>query len=184
MKKILLFVLLLPAAAGLESLSAQSLTTAATRYSNAFDDWIITTFNDDIEGTLQRRWKTTDDWTAWDYRLGEHIGQIKLKWNNNPNEWEIRGDNQIITARTVYNNDLRQWRLSDGQISLTIASRYGNILEDWEIKEEKLGYFGIYTQWEGDPREWKIVDELSREVSIPMKMAMTFLVLFHSTPKG
>jgi hypothetical protein len=184
MKQLLLFTFLVLFLPGIFPLAAQTLTKAATRYSDAFDDWILYTLNDDIEGTLQRRWKTTDDWTTWDYRIGEQTGQIKLKWDNNPNEWEIRGDNQIITARTVYHNDFRQWRLSDGSTRITIGSRYGDIYEDWEIKEDNAGYFGIFTVWEGDPREWKIIDELSDQVTMPMKMAMAFLVLSHSTPKG
>ena len=169
---------------GKSTLSAQTLTGAATRYSNDYGDWILYTLDEDTEGTLQRRWKTSDDWTTWDYRIGEHTGQVKLKWSKNSNEWEIRGSNQIITARTIYNNDFRQWRLSGNSSRLTIGSRYGNIVEDWEVKEDHLGYFGIYTVWEGDPREWKIVDELSDEVSIPMKVALTFIVLYHSTPMG
>lgn len=163
---------------------AQPLTAVATRFNNSFQEWTIDREGESYAGELRRRWQTTDDWTAWDYRIGEHTGQIRLKWNGNPNEWEIRGDNEIVTARTVWNNDFRNWRITDGRKTITVRTRYNNLQEDWETDERSDGYFRMYTAYQGDPREWGIVDELPPETPIPLKMALVFIVLFHSTPKS
>ncbi len=163
------------------SLTAQTLTSAETRFADTFSEWTL--YAAEEEGELLRRWQSGDDWTSWDYRLGGHSGQIQLKWTGNPNEWEIRGDNQIITARTIWKGDFREWRISSPGHRIELRSRYKNILEEWAMEKEETGYFGMYTTWEGDPRAWTIVDELDESVSFPIKMALVFLVLYHSTPK-
>lgn len=165
-------------------LSAQVLTGVATEWSDSFRQWNLYTLDEDEEGDMRLRWNTGDDWSEWNYNLGDHFGGIKIKWRNNPNEWEIRGENVIVTARTLWNNDPREWRISgpSGR-QFTLKCRYGNQVDEWQISDERYGYFGMYTSWEGDPRDWVIVDELFEEVSFPEKMAMVFIVLYHSTPK-
>lgn len=182
MRKSLLFLpgsLLLP-----YFLTAQVLTGTATEWSDSFREWNLYTLDDAQNGELRLRWSTGDDWTEWNYRLDDHNGGIKIKWRNNPNEWEIRGENVIVTARTLWNNDPREWRISgpDGR-QFTLKCKFGNQTDEWSIADERFGYFGMYTTWEGDPRDWVIVDELFEEVTFPEKMAMVFIVLYHSTPK-
>lgn len=163
------------------ALTAQTLTGVETRFTDTFSEWRL--YAGEEEGELRRRWQTGEDWTSWDYRLGSHSGQVNLKWTGNPNEWEIRGDNHTVTARTIWNGDFREWRITGPEYRLELRSRYKNILEEWSMEKEGAGYFGMYTAWEGDPREWVIVDELDESVSFPVKMALVFLVLHHSTPK-
>jgi len=164
-------------------LHAQYLTGIATAWSDSFVEWQLFSDEEEVMGNLKMRWPTRNDWTEWDYRLGDEFGTIKLKWKENPNEWEIRGDNQIVTARTVFANDFRQWRITDNSTRLTLQSKYGNRWDEWAIKEVTYGNFQIYTNWEGDPREWIIVDEFEDEISFPMKMAIVFIAVFHSSPK-
>ncbi|MDX1666499.1 MAG: hypothetical protein R3350_04695 [Saprospiraceae bacterium] len=164
-------------------IAAQKLTGIGTRWDNSFREWIIYA-DDETEGTLQLRFNSiSGDWIQWEYRLGEVTGRIRQKWPNDPNVWEIRGDNQIFTARTIWRGDVRQWRITNNDYQLALKTRYGNSAEEWEIRHNELGYFGIYTAWEGDPRDWEIIDELRAEVSLHAKIAAVFIALFHSTPK-
>ena len=165
------------------SLQAQVLTGAGTRWNDSFSEWVVYTAEEEQEGELRHRWPSQDDWTEWQYRLGESTGTIKLKWRQDLNEWEARGDNQIATARTVWRDNFREWRITDGKYTLTLNSRFGNIWDEWTTRSTSAGQFEMYTSFEGDPRDWVIVDELDESVPLAMKLLMVHTVLFQSTPK-
>ena len=166
------------------NVNAQIITAIATNWSDDFRDWTIYTDEEDVEGSLTMRWQQQMDWTEWDYRLGEESGTIKLKWKNDPSQWEIRGGGKIISARMVWNNDIHEWRISDGTTRLTLKALYNNNLNDWEIKESKEnGTFELYMEWQNDPREWTIVDELNEDINIHFKIAIAFVALFQTIPK-
>lgn len=164
-------------------LGAQNLTGFATRWSDSFTEWRVSTAQEELEGELVQIWQGQNDWNEWRYRIGEAAGTIKLKWPENPNQWEARGDNHIVTARTLYHNNFREWRVTDGTYTVTLRSRYQNIFEEWLLKSDRHGWFEMYTYYEGDPRDWVIVDKLERDIPLPMRMMLGFLVVFHSTPK-
>ena len=161
----------------------QYLTGVATKWSDEFTEWRLFTDTEEEEGELKLRWITRLDWTEWQYRVGERFGSIKLKWNNNPNEWEIRGDSETVTARTLWSNNFREWRIRSGSIQFTLKCRYGNVIDEWQIQDSEYGAFQMYTNWEGDPRDWIINDELDERVPFTVKMAMAFIVAYHSFPK-
>lgn len=162
---------------------AQQLSGIATRWSDSFGEWVVFAEEEEESGELRLRWIGLDNWTEWEYRLGESTGQIKLKWNEDPNEWEIRGDNRIISARTLFNGDFREWRITDNDRQLTFSSRYGNSSDHWALRESDYGYFSIYTAWEGDPRDWVVEDELDPAIDLPMKMALVFIAIYQSILK-
>lgn len=164
------------------SISAQQLQTIVTNWSDSFTEWTIYTDNEDEEGYLRMKWQNKNDWTQWEYRIGEWTGQIRTKWPNKVDDWEVRGENLIIDARAMWRNDPREWRInSPNGYSYKWKSRFGNILEEWKIDTEDHGFFEMYTSYEGDPREWTIVDELN--ASLPEKMMLVFLTIINSTPK-
>ncbi len=177
-KQFFLVFLLLPIVA-----NAQYVTGIGTKWSDDFTEWTIYTDGEEQEGELTMRWQMNGDWSQWDYRIGEETGSIETKWKNDFSQWEIRGGNEIITVRMVWPNDPREWRLTNNTITLTLKSRWSNSINEWRLKNDTYGIFDIYTEWENDPREWNIVDELDEDVSIHMKMALTFLSIFHSIPK-
>ena len=164
--------------------SAQYISGIGTKWSDAFTEWTIYTEEDGLEGDLTMRWQLNNDWTEWDYRLGEEFGSIKMKWKDNPSQWELRGGGEIVTIYMVWPNDIREWRLTNNTITLTLKSRWGNNLNEWQLKTDKYGHFDIYTNWENDPRDWNVYDELDEEISIHMKIALLFIATFHSSPKG
>lgn len=159
----------------------QAITGIGTTWSDSFREWIVYTENEEEEGILRLRWQ--DDWTDWEYRIGDQSGRIKIKWKGDPNEWELRGDNEIVSARTLWSNDFRNWRVDGSNGQLTLKTRYGNLVDEWQLRNSKNGNFEIFTSWEGDPREWTIVDELDESVSLPTKMTLIFLAIYHSSPK-
>jgi len=178
-KSILIFLLfLIPI-----SSNAQYLTGIGSRWSDAFMEWIIYTEDQELEGDLTLRWQLNGDWSEWDYRLGEEIGSIKMKWKDNPSQWELRGGNEIVTMHMVWPNDIREWRLTNNSITITLKSRWGNNLNEWQLKSEKYGRFDIAANWENDPREWNVWDDLDEKISVHMKIAILFLVTYHSSPK-
>jgi hypothetical protein len=164
--------------------NAQYITGIGTRWSDAFAEWIIYTDDEELEGDLTLRWQLQGDWSAWDYRLGEDFGSIKMKWKDNPSQWELRGGNEIVSIYMVWPNDVREWRLTDNSTTLTLKSRWGNNLNEWELKTEKHGRFAIFANWENDPREWNVWDELDEDISIHMKIALIFIATYHSSPKN
>ncbi|MEL6970332.1 MAG: hypothetical protein AAFZ63_25890 [Bacteroidota bacterium] len=164
------------------ALEAQTITAIATEWSDSFAEWRIYTDDENEEGYLRLRWSGTNDWTQWEYRIGDWIGQIRTKWPQRIDEWEIRGENLIIGARSIWRDNLREWRISSpGGHQYKWQSRYANYLEEWFIDTDKYGHFEMYTAFEGDPREWIIVDEL--DASLPERMMLVFLTIINSTPK-
>ncbi len=152
-------------------------------WDDSYREWIIYTADEDIEGELELRWGATDNWKEWEYELEEEYGTIKMKWHNDPSQWEVRGDGEIITMKTKWRGDFTEWRISDGTINLTLRSKFKTHLEEWELSDDKYGKFEMYTTYERDVRDWEIIDELNEEISFPMKMALLFTVMYHTTPK-
>lgn len=164
------------------TVSAQYLAGLVAVWNDKFDEWEFYT-EDEEAGELRVKWTLKEDWTEWDYRMGDNVGDIKQKWRNNPNQWEVRGDNEIITIQTVWNNDFREWRISDGRNQLKLKRKYNNVIDEWEVDSKEHGFFEMFTQWDGDPREWNITDELDEGLVFPMKMAIIFVVMYHSLPR-
>jgi hypothetical protein len=164
-------------------ISAQDILGLGTKYSDSFREWEIQTAEEHRYGTLELRWPLSDDWTQWEFRLGDTTAYIRQKWSNDPNLWEIKCLGTTVTARTIWNDDFRQWRLSDGTHRIRWQSRYSNIRDEWIIREEDNGSFVVSTYWEGDPRDWVVTDELNADVSYAMRVALIFIAVFNSVPK-
>lgn len=160
---------------------AQYLTGIATYYDDSFVEWRLYTNVEATEGELRVQWE--DDWSEWDYRLGDISGNIKLKWKDKWDEWELRGNNQIITARAIWSGDFTEWRIKDGKQTFTFQSKWKNQLDIWEVRDSKNGNFAIETNWERDPRDWNIFDDFDETVSFEAKMMMTFIAIVHSSPR-
>lgn len=165
------------------TLPAQNLTGMSTNWSDSFVEWTVYTAEEEVEGNLKMRWQMQNDWSQWDYRVGEQSGEIKMKWKDDPTNWEVRGDNQIIFAHTKWKDDFSEWRIAGERHVLNLKTRYRNDGNDWLVQDDNLGTFEIFTEYEGDPRDWIIVDELKPDVELPLKMAILFLAIYHSSPR-
>ena len=132
---------------------------------------------------MTKTWLLSDDWSQWDYRFGEISGSIEMKWIGSPGQWELRGMNEIYSMKPIWSNDLREWRITNNDFQLKLKTRFRNSLEEWEIRSADHGNFFMFTEFEGDLRDWTIVDEMDPDVPFQMKLSIIFTVLFHSTPK-
>ncbi len=167
-----------------QNLTGQTLTGFSARYNDAFVDWDIYVDSlDESAGNLTMTWQRPDDWTQWSYRLGDHSGNIKTKWQKDFTQWEARGDNKTISAQMVWSNDPREWRVTNNTFSLELKCRFGNNWNEWIVDDSKRGYLRVSTRYENDPRDWIIEDELDPSVSLTMKMTLVYLVLYNSVPK-
>jgi hypothetical protein len=164
-------------------IDAQTLTGISVKYNDAYVDWTIYTDDEDVEGNLTMTWQNPDDWSQWTYRIGEHTGTIKTKWNKDLSHWEIRGDNKIISAQQTWQGDNRQWRITNNSFSLDLTCKYGNNWNDWTVNDTKRGKFSVLTAYQNDPRDWNIEDETTEEVTLPMKMTIVFMSIINSVPK-
>jgi hypothetical protein len=163
---------------------AQNITGIGSRWSDDLSEWVVYA-DEELEGSLTLRWPLQRDWTQWQFRLEEVSGQIRLKWPENPNEWEIRSGAEVVTARTLFRNNFREWRITAPNIQLTLVQRFGNTIDEWMIRpSNETGSFELLTTWQNDPREWEIYDELDESVTFTTKMAIVFITLYHSLPRG
>lgn len=154
-----------------------------TSWANEYNQWAIYAIDSDgeeVEGDLRQRWFMNDDWSEWDYRIGEDFGAIKVKFKGNFNQWELRGGGKIIDIQTVYRNDLTRWRIRSGDVNLILELNRRDVPFDWRVDHKEYGFYEVYTEWEGDPNAWSIVDEMSDEVSIHTKMAIIFFAKISS----
>ena len=162
------------------SLNAQTILYLQTKWSDDFSEWAFYDEEENQIGELRLRWPSQNDWSEWDFSFFDVNGQLKLKWKDDPNEWELRGNNEIVTARTLWKNNFREWRIStDNNSNLTLKSRYGNVIDQWETRNR---LFYIETDWEGDPRSWKIILEDAFDYSETALVALVFTSVFHSIP--
>jgi hypothetical protein len=180
-------------------LPAQQLSGVSTQWSDSFVSWDLFTFETTVPetdttkaeveevkiGELKQRWlDAREDWTEWDFNLDERQGTIKLKWKSDPSSWELRTfDGDIVTMKTIWNDDFTQWRISNGSFSLDLRSRYTSDYGEWNVADKKRGNYQIAVQYINDPRDWVIDDQLDEEVPVSMKMAMVFIVIYHSSPR-
>ncbi len=156
-----------------------------TKYDDGFGEWEIFVEDengDEVQGNLDMRWKFKGDWTQWDYRIGEKSGSIEMRFRNDPSQWEIRENGKIITAKMLWSNDVREWRITNNTTSFNLEAKFGTRLNEWFVLDKQHGEFRIYTQYEDDPRDWIIEDDLYDTVSFPFKMAIIFLTIFNSSP--
>ncbi len=166
---------------------AQYLTGLSSYYDDSFIEWRFYAENEaeeEDEGELKITWQLREnDFTEWDYRIGDAFGTIKMKWKDSPEEWELRGNNSIVGARTVWPGQFDEWRITDNTTTLTLKSKWSNQWDEWLLRNSNNGNFSMYTNYERDPRDWVIVDELDEKVSFEMKVMLMFVVMFNATPK-
>lgn len=179
---------------------AQTFSGISTRWSDSFVEWEIFALaadtipeeeeaseapDEELYGEMKLRWlDLREDWSEWDFNLGEERGTIKMKWKDDPSQWELRTfDGAVVTMRAAWNNDFTEWRVTDNSFSLTLRSRWTNQFDEWQVEDAVRGNFYLYTVYRGDPRDWVIEDGLDASVSQQMKLALVFLTIFHSTPR-
>ena len=152
---------------------------------DSFREWEIILEKDstEIEGTLRLTWGIDNDWSDWQYSIEELDGEISQKFNNNPGLWELRSDNKIVTISQVWPGDPTEWKIQCEGRKFTIRTIYSNQLDEWTLGEQALGELVVYTETQGDPRDWIVSDYMLDQFSFEERMAAVFIALFTSIPK-
>lgn len=161
-------------------LKGQILEGLSSKFDNEISEWIIFAFDpileEELEGSMSMRWPLDLDWTVWDFRLEDYTASVKVKWKSDPNHWEFRG-NSTLQIKSVWQNDATNWIIIKDSNQYRFIARQTIDGLEWTLNSEDYGYFGMMMEYRGDIRDWFIVDELSEEIDIDMKMAMMFIPL-------
>lgn len=163
--------------------NAQILVGVSTQWNDSFKEWNILGETEEDDGTLTMRWPLRNDWSSWDFRFEEIRGELYMRRANDPDYWEGSGDGQLVSCRAVWPGDKREWTVTMADIRIKIRTRFNNIADEWIAEDQRYGSFYMYTDWEGDPRDWIIEDKLSEEVPFLMKIMMMHIVLMQSVPR-
>jgi hypothetical protein len=128
------------------------------------------------------RWAMEEDWTQWDYRIGEVTGDIRTKWRESFDEWQLTSEGETIIMKVRWPGDYSEWRITDNDDQHIFSVVNVNAPEEWELKYNKETTFQVYTEFEGDMRSWLVYEE-GKALSQPLRMAMSFIAIMASVPK-
>src|SRR5690625_3070285 len=159
---------------------AQKITGYSTLYDDRFDKWILVTDDPNVEGGLEATWAVMQDWSEWQYTLGDRSGWIRLRNKNNLNIWEVVGDGQILEVRTIFPDEFDHWQVRYRNKTYDVRMPYRGDPEQWSLKSKK-DHFYFYTYYEGDIRDWVVENET--DFPLPLQIGLTFIpilqVLIH-----
>jgi len=165
---------------------AQYLLGFHTENNDSFREWMVEVEIDSlttVEGKLELTWGIGDDFTSWRYSIGDKDGEIDQKYGNNDGYWELKQDGEVVSITRTWPNDPSQWKVKYNGQKITIKTKFGNTLDEWENRNTKKGDLIIYTEREGDPRDWIIEDYMNDDIPFSMRMAATFIAIYSSSPK-
>ena len=162
---------------------AQELIGFSVEYGDTFIEWEVIPADEEIDlGEINLSWPHRSAWNDWEYNVAGRVGNIRQKWINRPNEWELIDGEYVVSIKNQWRGDLTVWQIKCDDYSLKFESKYNNIVDEWTMTTQKYGVFEIFTDFEGDPRDWIIDDRLEDEAPLALKMAMVFVTIFYSVP--
>lgn len=164
--------------------SSDSTFAIATKWADSFVEW---EFYDSIEssdpiGELTMRWINQNDWTKWDFRIGEYSGEIRTQWPDRLDEWILTSEGETVTMKTRWRDDFSEWRVTDSEDHYILSLESAFSPEEWRVQYRKELTFEIYTEVEGDLRSWLVYQE-GGLLPRPTQMALMFAALISSVPK-
>ena len=166
--------------------SSQYFVEMHSVYDDAFREWEVIVEQDstEFEGSLTVTWALSNDFSSWQYDIGDHFGEIKQPFKNNPRLWQLQSEGKVVTIQQVWMGDPTQWKISFQGNSFTMISADRRILDEWYVEERKLGELVLFTENRGDPRDWIISDYMIDDVTFEERMAAIFIALYTSTPRS
>lgn len=179
------FIILVVSVTGLSSQDWDSLSVMATRWADSFVEWDFypSVEEDEPTGTLTMRWLAQNDWTAWDYRFGEKIGDVTTQWRDRFDEWVVQSEGQRVTLKTRWPGDLSEWRINDGNDVYILSVVNRNDPQEWEVLYQDSLTFQIYTEFEGDYRSW-LIYQAGNKLPDTTQMALIFAVIVSTAPRS
>lgn len=151
---------------------SQKIVGYGTVYDDRLDKWQVLAENPEQDGTIEATWALMDDWTEWQYTVGEHSGWIRLRQKNNPDIWEVVGEGQILEVRTIFPGEFDHWQVRYQRKTYDVKV-WRNDPEQWQVRTKEEGKLSFFTYQERDIRDWVIENEM--DYPVPLQIALTFV---------
>lgn len=162
---------------------AQELIGFSVEYGDTFIEWEVIPADEEFEiGEFNLSWPHRSAWNDWEYNIAGRVGNVRQKWINRPNEWELIDGEYVVSIRNQWKGDLTIWQIKCDDYSLKFESKYHNVVDEWILTTKDYGSFEVFTDFEGDPRDWIVVDNLDEEIPLALKMAMIYVTIYYSVP--
>ena len=168
----------------LQMAQSQVLVGVSAQYADSFVAWdlyVVEKDGSESEGQLSLVWTQPDDWSQWQYRIGDRSGSIKTKWRNDWSTWELRGGNHVILAQPTWLGDTKSWRISHKNQNITI--RTAGLHPIWAVEPTEDPLWLMAPQHENTRLDWVIEDNMEADIAVELRLMLLFLSLFHSIPK-
>ncbi len=133
-------------------------------------------------GELLATWAHLEDWTQWEYSIGDYSGSIWQKWPRRDDEWELRSEGNITTITNRWRNDNSEVVINyNNEIKLIWKSKSFNDGNVWVLEKNDFGEFEFFTEFVDDPRDWLIYDDTALDLPLDVKVACCFIALYRTT---
>ena len=155
-----------------------------SEYDDVLFEWevLYETLQEDDSGEIDATWAHNNDFSQWDYSIGDHDGTIWRKWPDREDHWEVRSNGNTTTIKTKWLNDVSEWFINyNDEIKVTWRSKNFNDGNTWSLYKSKYGEFEFYTEFIDDPRDWIIYDATSADLPFDVKMACCFIAMYVTT---
>lgn len=161
------------------SATAQDIRFMRSYYADDFRDWIFFDADDLEIGNLRARFQLKEDYSQWDFRVGELSGFILQRWNGKANEWEIRSGNTFITVTATWPGQFDSWRIT-AKDKVYYLNRDRDPQDfTWDLNLDQKNLCRIYNLYFRDPRDWEI-EKFVETMDPALEMTALFLVGFYS----
>lgn len=134
-------------------------------------------------GEIDATWGHLNDFTQWDYSIGEYGGSIYQKWPRRDDEWELRSDEgNTTTIKNRWRDDNSEILINfNNEIRVVWLSRSFNDGNTWMLSKNEYGEFEFYTEYVDDVRDWIIYDDTSLDLPLDIKVACCFIAMYRTT---
>lgn len=153
-------------------------------YDDSAREWLMYSYDslDNFESHMTIKWPFRNDWTEWTVDHRNAYYHIRMRSSRNPVQWEITGDNYRVSIRQKWLNDPSQWVLSYSNKHLMWRTEYPSDLEYWFFELSENNFFEMWTEIQGDLRDWAINDKAAN-VPDEVKIAAIFITVYLTSPK-
>jgi len=167
------------------NIQAQYLVGFHSEWDDSFREWEIEAIIDSVKvvGSMDITWSLDNDFSEWNFRIENINGIIKQRWNQRNDLWELRMGDQLVMIRQTWPEDPTQWTITSGKEKMSMRTVNNLFLDEWENQNKENGDLYIYTEVQGDPRDWIIEDYPLNNTSFAMRMASVFIAIYSSIPK-
>ncbi len=143
---------------------------------------VFETSSEELEqGEIEATWAHLNDYSQWDYIVGDYDGTIWQKWPNRDDMWELKADGNTTTISNRWPNDNSELIINyNNEIKVIWRASSFNDGNSWHIYRSQYGEFEFYTEFEDDPRDWLIYDNTIDELPFDIKMACCFIALYRT----